>query len=61
MARIDKILSKYDLKTLEAVVEKRRRLEKKKLATLQAQRKKLETELQRVEQELQMAAAPTRS
>ena len=58
MARIDKVLSRYDLKTLETLVENRRRQENKKLATLRAKKKKLESQLQRIERELAKAASP---
>ncbi len=58
MARINKVLSKYDLRTLETFVENRRRQENKKLATLKAKKKKLESDLQRIERELEKAAAP---
>jgi hypothetical protein len=58
MARIDKVLRKYDLQTLETIVENRRRQESKKLAMLKAKKKKLESALQRIERELAQASQP---
>jgi len=58
MARIDKVLGKYDLRTLETLVENRRRQESKKLAMLKAKKKKLESTLQRIERELAQASQP---
>jgi hypothetical protein len=61
MTRIDAVLKKYDLKTLESFVERRRAQEERKLKQLEAKRKKLESELERVDREMSLAsAAPVR-
>lgn len=55
MARLDKLLKKFDLKTLEAFVEKRRRQEERRLKQLQNKRKRLEGELKQLDREVQGA------
>lgn len=49
MAQLDRVLDRYDLKTLEAAMQKRRSREQKRLTGLLAKRKKLEAELRKLE------------
>jgi hypothetical protein len=49
MAQLDRVLDRYDLKTLEAAMQKRRAREQRRLAGLLARRKKLEAELRKLE------------
>lgn len=49
MATIDKMLDKYDLKTLEAALVRRRGREQKRMKELDRKRRKLEAELQRLD------------
>jgi len=48
MAQLDRILDRYDLKTLEAAMRKRRAREDRNLAKLQARRKELEAQLKKL-------------
>jgi hypothetical protein len=56
MARIDSVLKKYDLQTLEVAIERKRRQEEQKLRRLQVKRKRLEVELSRIDREMESAA-----
>jgi hypothetical protein len=49
MAQLDRVLDRYDLKTLEAAMQKRRSREQRRLADLLAKRSKLEAELRKLE------------
>ena len=48
MATIDKILDRYDLKTLEGALARRRQREKRVMAEVQKKRRKLEAELEKL-------------
>jgi hypothetical protein len=60
MPTLDKILARYDLRTLEEAVARRRREEEKSLARLAAKQAKLEKELHKVEKDLERANAGER-
>jgi len=60
MARLEVVLEKYDLKTLEAAVEKRRRQENRRLRSLLAKRKRLEEELKELDRQLKTAMEEAR-
>ena len=49
MAQLDRVLDRYDLKTLETAMQKRRSREQKRLTGLLAKRRKLEAELRKLE------------
>jgi hypothetical protein len=55
MTRLDSVIERYDLKTLEAALERRRRQEERKLARLMRKRKKLEAELKKIDREMKRA------
>ena len=57
MARIEATLERYDLRELEALVERKRQQEERKLVRLRKKRRKLEAELKKVNHQVQMAAA----
>jgi hypothetical protein len=57
MARTDALLKRYDLRELEALVERKRRQEERNLVRLRAKRKKLETELRQIDKQVARAAA----
>jgi hypothetical protein len=59
MAKRNSVLSKYDLGTLEALVERKRRQEEVKLTRLQAKRKKLAAELKKIDRQVELALAKT--
>jgi hypothetical protein len=59
MARTETLLKRYDLRELEALVERKRKLEERTLVRLQAKRKKLEAELKRIDKQVAKAAATT--
>ncbi|MFN8178122.1 MAG: winged helix-turn-helix domain-containing protein [bacterium] len=50
MAQLDRLLDRYDLKTLEAAMRKRRAREDRKLARLETRRKELQAQLRKLEQ-----------
>jgi hypothetical protein len=50
MAELDRILERYDLSTIDAALARRRAREKRRLATLSAQRRKLEAQLRKLAQ-----------
>jgi hypothetical protein len=50
MAQLDRLLDRYDLKTLESAMRKRRAREDRKLAHLEARRKELQAQLRKLEQ-----------
>ena len=56
MARTDQLLKRYDLRELEALVERKRKQEERKLSRLQAKRKKLEAELKKIDRQVAKAA-----
>ncbi len=60
MTRIDEVLNKYDLRTLESALRKRRNREERKLASLVDKRRSLESSLRKVEKEIRAAAAAAR-
>jgi hypothetical protein len=60
MARLDVVFEKYDLKTLEAAVERRRRQEQRRLNGLLSKRKKLELDLKNIDRELRVAMEEAR-
>ena len=49
MAQLDRVLDRYDLKDLEAAMQKRRSRERRRLAELLAKRNRLEAELRKLE------------
>lgn len=55
MPKLNDILTRYDLRTLEEAVAKRRREEARTLARLVAKQKRLQKELHQVEQSLERA------
>jgi HB1, ASXL, restriction endonuclease HTH domain len=61
MSGVDQVLEKYDLRTLESAVRKRRSREQQKLARLMEKRVKLEAELKKVGQQIREAAASARA
>lgn len=61
MSGVDEVLEKYDLKTLETAVRKRRSREQQKLGRLMEKRDRLEAELKKVGQEIREAAALARA
>jgi hypothetical protein len=61
MSGVDQVLEKYDLRTLESAVRKRRSREQQKLARLMEKRVKLEAELKKVGQQIREAAAVARA
>jgi hypothetical protein len=56
MPTLDEILVRYDLRTLEEAVARRRREEERKLSRLTAKQEKLQKELRQVERDLERAA-----
>lgn len=60
MSRIDEVLNKYDLRTLESALRKRRNREERKLASLVDKRRNLESSLRKVEKEIRAAVAAAR-
>ena len=60
MARLEVVFEKYDLKTLEAAVERRRRQEQRRLNGLLGRRKKLEADLKNIDRELRLAMEEAR-
>lgn len=61
MSGVDEVLEKYDLRTLETAVRKRRSREQQRLSRLMEKRDKLEAELKKVGQEIREAAALARA
>jgi hypothetical protein len=61
MTGIDKVLNKYDLRTLESAVKKRRSREQQKLARLLEKRKKLESDLKKLGHEIKIVTATARA
>ena len=57
MARIEATLERYDLRELEALVERKRQQEERKLIRLRKKRRKLEAELKKIDQQVQKATA----
>ncbi|HMB70348.1 MAG TPA: HTH domain-containing protein [bacterium] len=53
MKKIDQVLARFDLKELEAALERRRRREERELGRLVGKRKKLESELRKVERRIE--------
>jgi septal ring factor EnvC (AmiA/AmiB activator) len=56
MARTDALLKRYDLRELEALVERKRSQEERNLTRLRAKRKKLEAELKQIDKQVGKAA-----
>jgi septal ring factor EnvC (AmiA/AmiB activator) len=56
MARTDALLKRYDLRELEALVERKRSQEERNLTRLRAKRKKLEAELKQIDKQVAKAA-----
>ncbi|MBZ0269319.1 winged helix-turn-helix domain-containing protein [bacterium] len=61
MSGVDQVLEKYDLRTLESAVRKRRSREQQRLSRLMEKRAKLEAELKKLGQEIREAAAVARA
>ena len=61
MSGVDQVLEKYDLRTLESAVRKRRSREQQRLSRLMEKRDRLEAELKKVGQEIREAAARARA
>jgi len=59
MARKDNVLKRYELRELEALVERKRQQEERKLIRLQARRKKLEAEIKKIDRQVAQAATVT--
>jgi alanyl-tRNA synthetase len=57
MARLDSILDKYDLKSLEAALQRRRRREEKEVERLAETRRKLEKEIRELQRRHGRAAS----
>jgi hypothetical protein len=60
MPNLDKTLARYDLRTLEEAVARRRREEERKLARLAAKQARLQKELSQVERDLERTTAGER-
>lgn len=61
MGSIDQTLEKYDLRSLESAVRKRRVQEERKLSRLMARRRQLETDLKKVGQQIQAATVSAKA
>jgi hypothetical protein len=60
MSRLEEVLDKYDLKTLESAVRRKRNQEERRLARLVGKRRKLEDELKKVERDIKSATEAAR-
>lgn len=60
MSRLEEVLDKYDLKTLESAVRRKRNQEERRLARLVGKRRKLEGELKKVERDIKSATEAAR-
>ena len=61
MSGIDQVLNRYDLRTLESAMRKRRSQEELKVARLVDKRRKLESDLKKVAKEIRVATASARA
>jgi len=61
MSSIDQVLEKYDLRSLESALRKRRVREERKLARLVAKRRQLESDLKKVTHQIEAASAAAKS